>query len=60
MANIFNMIRADCEAGSVPTSFQNALRNTLELAKNDIDQLSEVVSDLLRQPSTSDGSVVKY
>ncbi|QSZ36037.1 hypothetical protein DSL72_007161 [Monilinia vaccinii-corymbosi] len=59
VANVFDAIRVEYEAGSVPTSFEKMLKEALELAKDDISQLSELISELSRKLSTSGGSVGK-
>ncbi|TEY71740.1 hypothetical protein BOTCAL_0087g00070 [Botryotinia calthae] len=57
VASVFHTIRVEYEAGSTPTNFESMVKDALELAKDDIDQLSEFISELSRNLSIANGSL---
>ncbi|KAF7891033.1 uncharacterized protein EAF02_001358 [Botrytis sinoallii] len=57
VASVFHTIRLEYEAGSIPTNFESMVNDALELAKDDIDQLSEFISVLSRKLSVANGSL---
>lgn len=59
VANVFHAIQVDYEAGTVPTNSEKMLTEALTLAKEDVDQLSELISDLTRKLSLANGSLGK-
>ncbi|KAM0130981.1 hypothetical protein ACHAO1_007574 [Botrytis cinerea] len=57
VASVFHTIRVEYEAGSTPINFESMVKGALELAKDDIDQLSEFISKLSRNLSVANGSL---
>ncbi|KAF5870317.1 uncharacterized protein Bfra_009701 [Botrytis fragariae] len=57
VASVFHTIQIEYETGSTPTNFESMVKDALELAKDDIDQLSEFISELSRNLSVSNGSL---
>ncbi|THV47080.1 hypothetical protein BGAL_0337g00140 [Botrytis galanthina] len=57
VASVFHTIRLEYETGSIPTNFESMVKDALELAKDDIDQLSELISELSRNLSIANGSL---
>ncbi|KAJ8063352.1 hypothetical protein OCU04_008580 [Sclerotinia nivalis] len=56
VANVFHAIRVEYEAGSVPKNCQNMIKAALDLAKDDVDQLSKFTSELTRKLSHTNGN----
>lgn len=57
MANVFHAIRVEHEAGNVPIHFQNMVKEALDLAKEDVDQLSIFISELTRKLSRNNSTL---
>ncbi|TGO39087.1 hypothetical protein BHYA_0061g00440 [Botrytis hyacinthi] len=57
VAGVFHTIRLEYEAGSIPTNFESMVKDALELAKDDIDQLSELISELSQNLSVANGGL---
>ncbi|TGO11230.1 hypothetical protein BTUL_0114g00070 [Botrytis tulipae] len=60
VASVFHTIRLEYETGSIPTNFESMVKDALELAKDDIDQLSEFISELSRNLSVANGSLGRH
>ncbi|KAF7891646.1 hypothetical protein EAF00_007948 [Botryotinia globosa] len=57
VASVFHTIRLEYETSSIPTNFESMVKDALELAKDNIDQLSELISKLSRNLSIANGSL---
>lgn len=60
IANVFHALRLEYEAGVIPISLEKMIKEALELAKEDVDELSGFVSELERQFNLANGSLKKH